>query len=62
MGKMLEDRPLGDDGRADAGGGGVADNALGDEWFDGMGDNAGEDGCGDCCSAGGLLGFRGWGR
>jgi len=43
-GCMLEDRPIGDEGRIAASGGGVADIARGDEWFDGNGDSAGEDG------------------
>lgn len=53
---MLDDKPGGELGRKPlTEGGGVADNALGDEGLD----VAGEDGRGDCCSAGGLPGYRG---
>ena len=54
---MLDVRPAGELG-LNAGGGGVAEVARGDEWFDGNGDNAGEDGRGEFCSAVG----RGEGR
>ena len=45
---MLDDRPLGEVGlKVPCGGGGVADKARGEEWFEGGGDNAGEEGRGD---------------
>lgn len=59
---MLEESPVGELGRrlpACKPGGGVADIARGEEWFDGSGDRAGDEGLGECCSAGGLVTTRG---
>jgi hypothetical protein len=61
-GCMLDDRPVGELGLKALGGGGVADIALGDEWFEGRGDRAGDDGWGELCSAGGDAAGRGEGR
>lgn len=61
-GCMLEERPVGEPGLREAGGGGVADIARGDEWFEGSGERAGEDGRGELCSAGGEAAGRGDGR
>ena len=61
-GWILEDKPVGEIGLKDTGGGGVADVARGEEWLDGSGDNAGEDGRGEFCSADGLPAGRGEGR
>lgn len=44
---MLDDRPVGEPGRRAPGGGGVADIARGEEWLDGNGDKAGDDGLGE---------------
>lgn len=59
---MLEERPVGEPGRKAPSGGGVAEVARGEEWLDGSGDKAGEDGRGELCSAGGLPAGRGDGR
>ena len=60
MGWMLEESPVGECDREYVGGG-VADMARGEEWFEGDGDNAGEDGRGDWCSLTviGLGAFKG---
>ena len=55
---MLDDSPVGELGRS----AGLADIARGEEWLEGRGDCAGEDGRGDACSAAGLPAFRGEGR
>jgi hypothetical protein len=41
---MLEESPVGELGRS----GGVADIGRGDEWLEGGGDRAGDDGRGEC--------------
>lgn len=51
-GWMLDERPGGELGRKPFVGGGVAESARGEEGLD----VAGEEGRGDCCSAGGLAG------
>lgn len=61
-GWILEVKPAGEPGLRAVSGGGVADIALGEEWFEGSGERAGEDGCGENCSAGGLGAGRGDGR
>ncbi len=55
---MLDESPVGELGRSV----GLADIARGEEWLDGRGDCAGEDGRGEACSAAGLPTFRGVGR
>ena len=59
---MLEESPVGDEGRANVRGGGVADIARGEEWLDGKGERAGDEGLGERCSVEGLAAFRGDGR
>lgn len=51
-GWMLDERPGGELGRKPLTGGGVAESARGEEGLD----VAGDEGRGDCCSAGGLAG------
>lgn len=62
MGCIRDVNPVGELGRRLVGGGGVADVARGEEWFEGMGDRAGEEGRGEFCSAGGDAAGRGEGR
>ena len=46
-GCILDERVVGEPGLRAGGGGGVADMARGEEWFDGSGDRPGEDGRGE---------------
>lgn len=59
---MLDVKPAGEPGLKEPSGGGVADIARGEEWFEDMGDKAGEESWGEECSAGGLTAGRGDGR